>query len=84
MENKKERDPCEVIKAVLEKVPVEETDLRACLNKVLQDAAYLAPEDAQVVWVWMGHILNAALPMPPKEEWQKEIYRIVTMKEPPQ
>lgn len=81
MSKEKKRDPAEVIEAVLQHVPENMPALRANLQKVARDSAFLPPEGKGVAWLQMAMLLSESLPFPPETEWQKEIYRIVTMKE---
>jgi hypothetical protein len=82
-EASKERDPVEVIAAVLKQVPQELTNLRAEIERLAENSAYFPPEYKWPIWVKLRNLLNVVLSWPPSTEWEKEIYRIVVQKEPP-
>lgn len=80
------RNPVEVIDTVLAKLPEGYPALRARLEKIKSNSRYRAPEleGQRDTWIEVGNALNENLPFPPKEDWQKDIFRIITGKEPPE
>jgi hypothetical protein len=75
------RNPVDVIDAVLMKLPGSFSHVAHLLEKVRSDSTYRPPEAQGETWYAFCHVLNSELPFPPVEEWQKDVYRIVTGKE---
>lgn len=71
------RDPADVIDAVLAHVPAERTALRAELEQIARDSAYLAPEAKRAAWVALMKCLQASCSLPPAAPWEVAIARIV-------
>jgi hypothetical protein len=78
-----ERNPVEVIDQILGQVPKALTALRGKLEKIKDNSCYRPPEFQTPTWEELKQLLNLMLPIPPQTEWEKQIYRIVVMKEPP-
>jgi hypothetical protein len=76
------RDPVDVIDAVLDLIPETWAELRRKLEYVKNDAGFVAPECVGIVWRRLADALQI-LPWPPTEDWHRDVYRVVTMKEPP-
>jgi hypothetical protein len=74
---KAERDPALVIEAVLAHVPSDMTALRARLEKIREDAAYLPPEYKTPAWERMASALSGACNEPPLLDWEKCVSAIV-------
>lgn len=74
------RNPVEVIENVIKKLPVTMGALIKDLKKIQDDSFYRPPEGQVDTWYDLMQTLNAAMPWPPVEDWQKDIYFIVTTK----
>ena len=80
----KRRTPDVVIDQMLVHIPASMGELIDELNRVKETACYTAPECWGEIWSMMAYALQKVLPYPPKEDWQKEVYKIITQKEPPE
>ena len=78
-----ERDPTEVIDRMLAQIPVDEQAMCALLEHIKDCAPYRPPEDQTMTWAEIASACHRHLPYPPETKWQREVYRIVTTKEPP-
>lgn len=76
------RQPEDVIREVLQHVPEDRPDLREHLTYLLDMADYSPPENRSYAFFRLAVVLNDSLPRPPKTDWQKKVYTIVTGKEP--
>ncbi len=76
------RDIQKVIDQVLGHLPEEYERTASRLRSFKESANYCPPEEMGHWWENMMVVLNSELPVPPETDWQKEIYRIVTQKEP--
>lgn len=77
MENR--RNCCEVIRQMLEKVPIEKTDFIKDLKWNYEDASYKAPEET-LQWERTMNTLQEHIPIP-KEDWEFEMLSIFTTKD---
>jgi hypothetical protein len=77
-ESLKGRMVTDIIIAILDKIPCEETKLITHLTSYYETLFNKAPEVLKTCDTWMPfiHILNRHIPAI-KEHWQKEIYVIV-------
>lgn len=82
VKDKTERNATEVIDSVLALLPESMVSLKKYLLVVKDSAGYVPPDENHLVWYSICSVLNHELPIPPVEDWQKEIYRIVTLKDP--
>jgi hypothetical protein len=71
------RAPSKVIDAVLRCVPVQRSDLRLNLVRLLGKSALRAPEDQQLIWIALVGILRTFLSVPPQLPWEQQISDIV-------
>ena len=77
------RDIKKIIDKVIEQLPDGEYErLISRLNSYKDSSDYCPPEEMSHWWNTLAITLNSELPIQPETEWQKEIYRIVTQKEP--
>jgi len=77
------RDIKEVIDKVIEQIPDGEHErLISRLKSFKHSSDYCPPDQMYHWWGMLAVTLNSELPIQPETEWQKEIYRIVTQKEP--
>jgi hypothetical protein len=72
-----ERDPAEVITAILKHVPAGYTSLRTRLEKVRDDAAFCAPEYMRPIWLALMNVCRDEMHVPPRLSWEKKIADIV-------
>ena len=72
-----QRDPADVIDAILKHVPTEMTDLRARLVVVRNDSFYDPPEYKYPSWRALRFVLETSLSTPPKADWEIKISDIV-------
>ena len=72
-----ERDPAEVIAAVLGHIPAEMTALRARLVKIAEDSAYLPPEYKYPAWKRLMEALQSSCSVPPALDWERTVSAIV-------
>lgn len=77
------RDPVAVINAILAKVPAGFGSVARRLENVREASAYRPPDGQWPTWRDISDVLNSELPFPPVDDWQKDVFRIVTGKEPP-
>ena len=75
------RDPTQVIDAILEQLTEGYTALRAALTRIRTNACFVAPESMGRIWAQMGQELELALPAQPETDWQWRIVDIVQGKE---
>lgn len=74
------RNAYEVIKQIKEKVPKNiEYDLD-WLEDIISSARYQPPE-SQWIWNEISNFVNDLIPYPPKEQWHKDIVKILTGKD---
>jgi len=72
-----QRDPADVIDAILKHVPTEMTDLWARLVVVRNDSFYDPPEYKYPSWRALRFVLETSLSTPPKADWEIKISDIV-------
>lgn len=74
-----QRNPIEVIDNIIAKLPENyDTSLVSHLKRIQEDSFYRPPERQHETWYELAVTLQNSLPFPPTENWQKEIYFIVT------
>ena len=72
------RNCCEVIKEMIEKIPVENKEFIEDLKWNYEDATYKAPEET-LQWVRTGKTLEKHISLP-KHLWEYEVLSIFTTK----
>ena len=78
----KERDIVEIIDQIILKIPKTGYErLISRLSSFKSSALYSPPESMHYWWDTLSITLNSELNYPPITEWQKEVYKIITMKD---
>ena len=75
------RDIGKVIDAILVHIPVQMSELRARLERIKDDAAYLAPEVKSRAWHQLVNALRESCYNPPTLEWEKRVSAIIEGRE---
>jgi hypothetical protein len=80
----KPRNLLDVINGVIKLLPDNSLHkLRAELLDIMEDIRYIAPENIYLCWFNFSVALTRYLKYPPTENFEREIYRLVTLEEPP-
>jgi hypothetical protein len=72
----------DVIDAVMALLPAG-SDLWGTLEDIKGSAMSAPPEGMGLWWSRFCGAVEKALPYPPETDWQREVFRVVTQKEPP-
>lgn len=68
----------EVIDKIIEQIPEGEyLNLINRLKSIKRSALYAPPEGMSYWWGFLSVLLNKELPVPPENEWQEKIYKII-------